>query len=816
MIGDTLLGKTKQTLLGHTLDTAEAFKRYWIYHGNTINERISQLGYSSALFYQIAQFSVLCHDLGKATKRWQQYIRSIYEEKHCKKPASHALYSLMIANDFLTAQDLQNKHEGLAALLAILAHHQMLHNDAFQGERIRGEGTNVVVPALKDVIAYLENINHYIQSDNYREQYTSREAVELVVMLKNKVKNIENKELIKFKGLYTLYLSIIVICDFESSYYYSKYEKEIKRDIPPMERLIKDEVIERLIFNANETLKGFDSTNIGMNPNYWQKAVMQTDNPYVLLQAGCGAGKTGAAICFFKHQLELKRATRLIFTLPTQFTSNSIYWDLTTKYGVNEKHKGLYHSEVETVLFSESQNLEYEDAKTARDWVRTEKLQNTFFNKPITITTVDHLLYSLLHCYKYADVAFGNIMTSAVIFDELHYYDQYTLDKIGECLRLLRNLGIPHLVMSATMPDAVKEKLQKQAKRQKLEYVIIPDQSSIQSNAELKASMNQVPFLIEKADEPIIDDENKLSEHLIKFLQNHLQCRQMLVVNTVQKAKAIAKDVRKLWPDKNIICYHSEFTREHREIKEKLIKAFFCLAKDRTTEQKELIAEYGFTDNNQLILITTQICELSLDISADIMYSEIAPVDAVGQRGGRLHRRGQHFNKNKCSCHYCKNRNYLPNSFQYRMILFPLPEGKALPYEEQIVQASWNIIGKAYSQQKLQQWVNEIYPDAPSLADRNMKTYIIEDAVFGRQPKERFGDPNEDASQGIFRVRESKFTVDTVVPAQFYNPKLQPADMLKKYGVKVARYKIKDCYEYIDGVKVVNIPYTFNYGFDNF
>ena len=71
----------------------------------------------------------------------------------------------------------------------------------------------------------------------------------------------------------------------------------------------------------------------------------------------------------------------------------------------------------------------------------------------------------------------------------------------------------------------------------------------------------------------------------------------------------------------NLICYHSGFIGKHRVEKEKMIRSLF-------------------KGSDSCVLVSTQVSELSLDISADVMYSEIAPIDSIVQRGGRLNRKG--------------------------------------------------------------------------------------------------------------------------------------------------------------------------------
>src|SRR5699024_3196802 len=128
--------------------------------------------------------------------------------------------------------------------------------------------------------------------------------------------------------------------------------------------------------------------------------------------------------------------------------------------------------------------------------------------------------------------------------------------------------------------------------------------------------------------------------------------------------------LREDYPGNNIVCYHSEFTSKDRAKIEKVIKAMFSLKQDE--EQKDFLHKKGYEiDTQQGILVTTQVCELSLDISSDVMLTELAPVDALSQRGGRLHRKGEAVIKQACQCSICENSE-VPSSYEYRQYIFSL------------------------------------------------------------------------------------------------------------------------------------------------
>jgi len=808
--------KPKQTLHGHLADCLRVLKlsypiQAWEY-------AFSRLGYDPVYCGELLNLITWTHDLGKATERWQNYLDTK------KGRVTHALFSALILNEMVGLQVLRTP-EGAAALMAVLAHHSMLHDNAYSGESIKGLGEQTV--PVEDINVIWEEFEHNHALDIKPLAsgiFTGTEGAKLVAALRRRVQEMRPVEKLRFKGLYTIFLSALQLCDNEASYQYQRVMEECNDSDKLLGSVVPEasgmnECLWRYVPTPGTAFSAFLKSPPGSGPNEVQRAVILQNSSYIILQAGCGSGKTAAALHFIASRANRGEVDRGIITLPTRFTTNSMFWDFQSHYGLLTGHTGIHHGEVESVLLSAREEEEETDL-TLRDL----KIENSFFNRPVNVCTVDHLLYSLLHCHRCADRAFGNLMTAAVVFDEIHFYDEFTLKKIGQCMQLLRSLKVPHMVMSATIPRSVVSHLQEEAACDGADYSFIRQDIICIDDEEDK------PFIIEKKAEPLIDSGH-VSNELESLLGEHLSLRQMVVVNQVERAKAVAREARLRWPRANVVCYHSEFSRRDRDVKERIIRALFRAERERTKGEKELLAAKGFTPGEQVLLVSTQICEMSLNISADVMYSEIAPADAVAQRGGRLHRRGRFPRAGDCSCRQCLR---LPKDFQFRLYLFPLPwdNGKShLPYKddnggESILQKSWEVIGGEYSFSNVVQWVNEVYPEAPSMENGAMCRMIVEDAVFGRRPSERFGDEYGDVSEGSFRVRHKNVTTATVVPAaRLPEGNFDPLRLVKDEGMQVSLPKLnrwKDHWHVREvnwqgvnyKINILDVPYSEELGFE--
>ena len=798
-----ILGKENQTLKGHLLDTADVLKLYIKYNEVQLRRNSEKFSYDYEEFKQILLAGAYFHDLGKGFWKWQDAL------KKGKKLPGHSFISFAIVDRMFFGELPNPKYDDSKwacmrrnLVLAVLGHHGMLNDNAFTSDNTLGLGK---------VEMDIDLINNFIDECMARDDLSlvgieklSNPVIDIPFTVKanyeqyyrtltHRRRSRGNDGLID-KVFYTQFLSILCLCDNLSSMLAERLipKGEIWENVTTEGNRVEIEniLIDKYIFAPSKILK--EGYSIVELPNKFQENMLKAKSDNVILNAGCGEGKTAAALLFAKKLIDEGKASKIIFTLPTQFTSNNMYNDFKENYNVEPNYLGIYHGEVESFL-----KKQYEQEEE----IQAQKYQDTFYNKPVTISTVDHLLYSMVHSYKYADRAFGNILNSVVIFDEIHYYERDTIGLIGEALRFLRFFKIPHVIMTATMPRSMRDSLLRIAEQDGYadSYDWIRGESKVPEGGQIKK-----PFYVEKMEAPMFNEENNINKEFVELCKSYRDVRQMIVVNQVEKAKKVYFALKK---ETNVICYHSEFTRTHRDEKEEIIRILFKPVDKRSKKEKETLEKRGFQNTDNCILICTQICELSLDISADVMMTEVAPVDSIGQRGGRLHRNGYSPEHIKCQCSLCQTRNYR-DDFQFKLYVFPICEERkndGLPYvdskdiadDENILQKSYDILSKEYDYTKLVDMVDEIYDDISTgdLQDGNFYEYFHEDIVFGKKPIERYGDYKTQNNAGVFQVRKQQYATYTVIPYKYHERFLPVEDyyealeLIKNYSVKINEFK---------------------------
>jgi CRISPR-associated endonuclease/helicase Cas3 len=391
----------------------------------------------------------------------------------------------------------------------------------------------------------------------------------------------------------------------------------------------------------------------GFAPRPLQQAVTEAladlKEPAILLvEAPMGEGKTEAA--FFVH-LELQRRLGyrgLYVALPTKATGNAMF-ERTFKFihsqGADRKLdlQLLHGAALLNDTFQKLRLTGIHDSTTggeirAGEWFTHKKRA---LLSEYGVGTVDQALLPILPV-RHNFVRLWGLANRVVVFDEIHAYDAYTGTLLVHLLRWLMALGSSVVLLSATLPPSIRRKLADvvgaDLPEQEKEY---PRLSIFRPRA-----VEQVHFLADPARrrtlrlKGIPPDLSAIHFALEEYLPS--DGMGLALVNTVQRAQ----ELYRLFPE------GEPLEREGQRVGKRLAdgtEVFLFHARfpaDRRQKREEHVLE-AFGESGirvgRKILIATQVAEQSLDLDFDLIATDLAPIDLVLQRAGRLWRHARNF-----------------------------------------------------------------------------------------------------------------------------------------------------------------------------
>lgn len=774
------------SLKKHSKDSHEIMKILLDSNRKLLQNRLKFLNVENIdEFLNHMEKSSVFHDFGKSSFKWQK-IANIYSDNSNLPP--HAFYS----GYFLKPND--NSIVDMVTLLSVVSHHSLLTENSFNF------GVDSNMGFYEDYLVDIVNgtnfsINKFTRISEYKKWLISlkencQRGVFRDLYDKDKFFNLF------FKSYYTLFLSYLTMSDGLSSEF-----EENNQEIS-INNVLKKYPSSHLVY---EKIK-YISKNINLNPIqnsiYEIKNVDEIDllmKP-VLMEAPCGEGKTLASLLFSKELFKNNLINKVIFLLPTQVTSNNMFFEFEKEYKIPNNWIGIYHSEVLNFLIKNNDD----DLN-----INLEKYYNLIYSKPFNISTIDHLLLSLVNGFKHAPKAFGNMLNSLIIIDELHYYDSYTLSMIEVLCEILRFLKIPHLIMSATIPKHIKDKFSSE------------DYCKIQSSGNDLKGIEKHPFNFIYHSSTIFKEDN-LSNEFKFILEENLDKNLGIIVNTVPLSQKLFKEIKKLYPNKQILLYNARFMKKDRPLKEKLIKSFSNVLYDKATNQDyKLLEEFGFNPYEKFIFIGTQVAEISLNMSFDTIISELAPFDALIQRGGRLHRKETYDNSSVCNCIQCSkldnNHKFYLHIFETGKFCHPYynKNNGENSYQYNIINNTRKIVKEnpKYTFKNSVELMNKVYDVSCFEEDNNIKLrfekIIKEDLIFGKPPSYN----EEDGGQLRIQTRIIDIQNISVLPLffnygndEFVNIETFIREIYKKYNFKgkftqEGINKISEC--------MINVSYSF-------
>ncbi|WP_198299098.1 CRISPR-associated helicase Cas3' [Bordetella genomosp. 13] len=345
----------------------------------------------------------------------------------------------------------------------------------------------------------------------------------------------------------------------------------------------------------------------------------------MLVEAPMGEGKTELALLACLRLQTLNDHRGLFMALPTQATGNAMFKRVVgflQRFAQADTDIQLVHGGA--LLNEDMQNLRDVDHSrgetvSAAAWFTPRRRP---LLSPHGVGTIDQALFGVLNVKHHFVRLFG-LSNRVVVLDEVHAYDTYTSGLIECLLRWLKALGCSVVLMSATLPRHRRDALLQawnipNEESPELPYPRVLVASGSGVYAETFAARPLPPVTVSGLSEDLAEIA------LLSMRQvEHGGCG-LVVANTVERAQALYRLLEgQLDNDSSLMLFHARYPAEQRTSIEQAVLAAFGAHGQRPAKA---------------ILIATQVAEQSLDVDFDFVITDLAPVDLLLQRVGRLHR----------------------------------------------------------------------------------------------------------------------------------------------------------------------------------
>ncbi len=374
-----------------------------------------------------------------------------------------------------------------------------------------------------------------------------------------------------------------------------------------------------------------------------EAVLMQARPGMVVVEAPMGEGKTEAALSAAEALAARSGADGCFVALPTRATSDAMFgrvldWmralpgmpvDISVMLAhgtasLNDKYRGLLQAGRVRGVGERG-----DEPGIAHQWLRGRKKGPL---AQFVVGTVDQVLFAGLKS-RHLMLRHLALAGKVVIIDEVHAYDVYMSSYLDRVLHWLGAYGTPVVLLSATLPAARRaELLAAYDSGRSVEprpvavepgYPVVLA-SGVNPRPAPASGAPRAVAMEHLAEPPDLDD----LDALVALLRRRLSDGGCAVVirNTVGRVQQTADRLVAEFGDDHVTVTHSRF-----------------LACDRARLDNGLLRRFGppgpDTERPDLhVVVASQVVEQSLDVDFDLMITDIAPIDLVLQRMGRLHR----------------------------------------------------------------------------------------------------------------------------------------------------------------------------------
>jgi CRISPR-associated endonuclease/helicase Cas3 len=542
-------------------------------------------------FEEKLRHAALCHDLGKVASGFQSMLKAS-KGNRIRWEYRHEALSTGILMAILDAE------RDLLTLFAVLTHHKTLNSESLA--RVYGQGFDYEDFTKAEIRTWKEKIAELGDGWDWIQQY-------LIHLQSHKMLNLPSVQLpaspLELPDLYVLGERIEKASE--------KWNGITQQSLPFL--LARGFLMagDHLASSGKIAPMTLSEPEKALPSEGFQKRAKEMRG-HLLLEAPTGSGKTEAALGWALANRQGEE--RIFYVLPYQASINKMAERLSSIFGAEQV--GILHHRAPLQEFE--RHFDGEDYQAARAQARQSIEDTKQFYRPIKIVTPYQLLKLMFGC-RYFEIGLTELLGGLVIFDEIHTYDAHVIALLEIMIEQMTRLQVQFLMMTATFPDFLKKRLQ----------AALGGSNSLS----VEEDDPRAEQLLKTARHHLILRDATLEALLPAIVEDVVAGKKVLVVcNRVRQAQELylALKSNDALTEKRIDLLHSRF-----------------ISADRTKKEQRLYAYPEATDTLRQqvpaadILVATQVVEVSLNVCFDTIYTEIAPVDALLQRFGRVNRQNQ-------------------------------------------------------------------------------------------------------------------------------------------------------------------------------
>lgn len=562
-------------------------------------------------WWNAVEHSAFLHDIGKIDPEFQEML-----ERREVAPIPHGLFSLFL----IQPNNIDMDEDTISIILSSVAFH---HWRSHFSELFLGNRSSEISNRVKELLKNWSDLDERVQKLKIKmEELAKEHGLNLDIISVNEflLEDLENNGLgstgllippytmaflpsrIKKESEDLERLRIFVSGSLMRADHFASYAEESSGKIKPEDieagAYLKDVEINKSLIKV-----------LGQK-TFWQKEFLDNNSlkrENLILVAPTGVGKTEFAYLWGAGK-------KNITMLPMQAAVNGIWKRTVNLFETLEKgctkDVAIMHGNASLELFKKNKENKTEHELEGK--IRQSLEIARHFAKPYIVCTADQIVPAALR-YPGFERIYASLMDSCLIIDEVQAYDPRAAAIVTHLIQQNNFLGGKTLLMTATLPAFIKEEVVKRVNLSKESIIKLLERPEFDWLTDSKR--HHIKMDTHKGDyKQFVDEAIEKANDGKKVL---------VVLNTKKTALKFYNAVKNKRPDS--ILLHSRFTNRDRQEKEAAVYELMPNKKERNKEG--------------CIVISTQVVEASLDLDADILFTDAAPSDSLIQRMGRVFRR---------------------------------------------------------------------------------------------------------------------------------------------------------------------------------